>query len=257
MQHKKIFTCIILLLFAGCLPGGLPKEKKLKEDKLLFSQAQKALSARDYMDAIELFEIFIERFPDSDGISWAYQRLGESFEGLLQVEYFERMEKGEAECSARKEFLARFGTFGCWKESNSTLSYNGNHYRHIITKFPDSPIADEAAYRLVPRSKDYGGMPDGPLKELKALKQVLEKFPSTSFRPEILYKMAHRCHILYEIYSFSPDVRLRDKQKAGQYRDKAAYLYKLSFSLPDNSKYSQKAWSGLRSLDEGKRIYIH
>ena len=74
-----------------------PKEKKLDEDQALFKDAQKALDARLYVEAIDLFKEFIKKYPDSKGYSWAFQRLGESFEGLLEVEYRKRIENGQSE----------------------------------------------------------------------------------------------------------------------------------------------------------------
>ena len=67
--------------------------------------------------------------------------------------------------------------------------------------------------------------------------------------------MAHRCHILYEIFSFSPQPGVLDRQKAAQFRTKALYLYKMALKSPDQTKYSQKAWAGLKALEDGRRIY--
>jgi hypothetical protein len=237
--------------------AGGPKQKKKKDDQLLFSEAQKALDAKDYIDAIELFQLFAEKFPKSDRYTWALQRLGESFEWLLEIEYKKRVENGNQENEVKKEFLSKHGHYGCWEETSDGLKYNLMHYKIILDKFPDSEIADEAAYRIIPWEKDYKGQPEGLLRELNHLEQILEHYPSTSLRYETLYRMARRCHILYEIYAFSPGTGMRDRDKAEQYRNKALYLYKLALNSPRHTKYSQKAWKGLTLLEEGeKRIYI-
>jgi len=56
---------------------------------------------------------------------------------------------------------------------------------------------------------NYHGQPDGVLRELKQLEEIFAKYPETSFRPMILYQMAQRCHILYEIYSFLLPLRYK------------------------------------------------
>ncbi len=244
----------MLVLFCGCLMGA-PKEKKLKEDQALFKDAQKALDVRLYVDAIDLFKEFIKKYPDSKGYSWAFQRLGESFEGLIEVEYKRRIENGESEKSVRQVFLEKYGSFECWEEAPDGLHYDLSHYRFLLDEFPDSPIADEAAYRLIKQETDYRGDPAGYIKEIKELERILEKYTSTTLRPEILYRMANKCHILYEIYSFSPDLKIRDSEKASQYRSKTVFLYKLTLKSPEYSKFSTKAWRGLELLERGTCIY--
>ena len=155
----------------------------------------------------------------------------------------------------RQAFLEKYGFFECWEEFPDGLYYDLSDYRLLLEKFPDSPIADEAAYRIIKQDKDYHGDPAGYLKEIKELESILEKYTSTTLRPEILYKMAYRCHILYEIYLFSPDSKINDKEKAVQYRDKAVYIYKLTLKSPDHSKFSTKAWRSLELLERGTRIY--
>lgn len=252
---KAVFP-VLLLCMAGCSMLTGDSEPKQHEDRLLFSEAQKALDARDYIDAITKFQLFVERFPKSEQYTWALQRLGESFEGLLEVAYRRKIERGMDKAAAAKEFLAVYGKYNCWIESADGPAYNLMHYKMILEKTPDSPIADEAAYRIIVWEKEYKGQPEGVLKELAALESVLEKYPTTSLRSEILYKMAHRCRILYEIYGFSPRAGMRNPGKAEQYRSKAVYMYKLCLESPDHTDYSQKAWSELSALEAGKRIYI-
>ena len=249
----SIISLLILLLFSGCLMRT-PKEKKLDEDQALFKDAQKALDARLYVEAIDLFKEFKKKYPDSKGYSWAFQRLGESFEGLIEVEYRKRIENGQSEKAARQAFLEKYGFFECWEELPDGLYYDLSQYRLLLEKFPDSPIADEAAYRIIKQDKDYQGDPAGYLKEIKELESILEKYTSTTLRPEILYKLAYRCHMLYEIYSFSSDLKIKDKEKASQYKEKAVYLYKLTLKSPDHSKFSTKAWRSLELLERGTRI---
>jgi hypothetical protein len=71
----------------------------------------------------------------------------------------------------------------------------------------------------------------------------------------ILYQMAQRCHILYEIYSFSPSPAVQNSQKAQEYREKAVYIYKLTLESPDHTTYADKAWKDMDVLQKGGRIY--
>ncbi|MEI6126339.1 MAG: hypothetical protein WCQ99_07260 [Pseudomonadota bacterium] len=254
-HRSKIFFALFFLLATGCLPGG-STDPKLKGSKLLFSEAQKSLDARDYVDAISKLQMFLEQFPKAEQYSWALQRLGEAFEGLLAVAYHRRIENGEDQAAVAKDFLLKYGNYNCWKEEPSGIKYTLVQYKTLLEKFPDSPIADETEYRMIPWEADYKGRPEGIVKELTHLEAVLEKYPSTSLRQEILYKMAHRCRMLYEIHSFSPKADLHDAARGEQYRSKATYMYRLCLNASDQTDYAQKAWAELASLEEGKRIYI-
>lgn len=257
VYRKKLILVMFFFLATACMTTGGPKQHGKKEDQLLFLEAQKALDARDYADAVDLFQLFIDRFPNSEGYTLALQRLGESFEGLIEIEYRRRVANGEQEGVVKQDFLSRYGHCKCWEETPDGLTYNLMHYKTIIEKFPDSLVADESAYRIIPWEKDYKGSPEGLLRELKHLEKILEQYPSSSLRYEILYKMARRCHILYEIYAFSPGTGIRNKEKAEHYRSKALFLYKLALESPSQTRYSHQAWEGLTWLEEGqKRIYV-
>lgn len=257
VYRKKLILIMLFVLVTACMTTGGSKQHGKKEDQLLFLEAQKALDARDYIDAVDLFQLFIDRFPNSEGYTLALQRLGESFEGLIEIEYRKRIADGEQEAVVKQDFLSSYGHYKCWEETPDGLAYNLTHYKTIIEKFPDSLVADEAAYRIIPWEKDYKGSPEGLLRELRHLEKILEQYPSSSLRYEILYKIARRCHILYEIYAFSPHTNIRDKEKAEHYRTKAVFIYKLALESPSQTKYSHQAWEGLILLEEGrKRIYI-
>jgi hypothetical protein len=250
---------LVVLFVAGltaCLPSGGGKERKKPEDVALFAEAQKAFDVRDYAGAIELLELFLKRFPRSELYTWALQRLGESLEGALEVEYAEPVRKGTRERDARRDFLERHARHGCWREDAPALQYDGSHYRTILEQHPDSPIADEAAYRLITWEEDYRGRPEPVARELASLEQVLERYPETSLRYEILYKMAYRCHVLHELYAFSLRSGVRDRERAEQYRTKALYLYRLALGSPRHTVYTARAWEGMRALEEGRRIYL-
>ncbi len=253
-NKQLLLVTILLICLTACLGG--PKQRKQKADQQLFSQAQKAFEARDYIDAIDLYQHFIDSYPHSKIFTIALQRLGESFEGLLETEYTRRIESGESAGTVLKQFLSQYGHYECWEESAAGLSYNLTHYKTILEKYPDSPIADEAAYRSIVWQTDYRGQPEGLLAELEQLEKILEQYPTTSLRHEILYKMAHRCHILHELYSFSYNPRVKDRARAGQYHTKTLYLYRLALNSPSHTKYSQKAWEGLKALESGTRIYL-
>lgn len=255
-RHTVPVVAVCLLLAAGGCFFAVPSEQQEKGDKLLFSEAQKSLDARDYVDAIAKFQLFLEQFPKSQQYTWALQRLGESYEGLLEVACSRRVQQGEDPGAVHREFLQKYGHYKVWTEDAQGIRYNQAHYREIVEKFPDSPIADEAEYRLIPWAGDYKGEPAAVAGEIARLEAVLEKYPSTSLRPEILYKIAHRCRILYEIAAFSPRTQFRDREKADQYRSKAVYAYKLCLKSPEHTGFTQKAWAELTSLEEGKRIYI-
>ncbi len=249
----------VLFSQAGCMLLGLSgddSEPSRDDKEILFTEGEKAMEAKDYEQAIHHFQTFADEFPKSKQYTWALQRLGESYEGLLDFYYAKRIAAGKPEPDARREFLARFGKYKCWNETPDGLQYNRAEYKKILDNFPMSNIADEAAYRMIVWEKDYHGNPAGVLREIADLEKVLSQYKDTSLKPEILYKIARRYRILYEMYSFSPKPGARNPEKAAEYRDRTKLAYRLCLESSDKSDYGQKAWSELESFEQGGRIYI-
>lgn len=259
MIKKQLAVCVAglaaVLFLSGCIPSGKTKTPDLPDDRLIFSQAQQALDARDYPDAAELLEIFLREFPQSKQYSWGLQRMGEAMEGLLHTQYLLPIERGQTEAASRKTFLASYGTYACWLEDNGRLTYDGSHYQKLLDDDPDSNIADEAAYRLVLLRADSQDSPENIKQELQDFERVLERYPSTSFRYEIFYIMANRCHQLYELYAYSPRPDTANRAEAQLYKEKAVYLYSLALKSPQHGLFAEKAWQNLRDLEDGRRIF--
>jgi hypothetical protein len=254
MKKTGLALLSLILLCACALLPEMPKRKPGEEQSLMM-EAQKALDAKAYVDAIALFQKYTSTYPKSKDYTIALQRLGESYEGLWNMEYQRRITNGEPAPQVKKDFLAKYGHYNCWLEGPRGLSYNRACFKTILDQYPDSPIADEAAYHMIQWEDSYHGRPDGVLRELKQLEEIFAKYPETSFRPMILYQMGQRCQILYEIYSFSPSPAVQNPQKAQEYREKTIYLYKLTLESPEHTTYAEKAWKDLDVLQKGERIY--
>jgi len=256
-MQRRIPGCIIaaFLFLAGCLPSGNVPEPRLSDDALIFSQAQKALDARDFHDAASLLQIFLREFPNSKRYTWGLQRMGEAMEGVLNNYYLQPIERGRDEKSAREAFLASYGSYGCWTAASGRLNYDGTHYRRLLADYPDCNIADEAAYRLVLLNTDPDGRPENIKRELQYFEEVVERYPTSSFRYEIFYEMAYRCHRLYEVYSYSNQPGEADRQQAQLYREKAVYLYSLALKSPQHGLFAEKAWKNLQDLEDGRRLF--
>ena len=209
-----------------------------------------------YEEAIEKCQGFMKNFPESKFYDLVLLKLGEAFEGLWEKDYYQLIKDGLAEEVARKKFLEKYGHYQCWLEKPSGIQYNLKRYKEMMGKFPESNYADEAAYHLIPWVYKYEELPESPLKEIEYLEKVLQDYPTTSLRPKIYYQIAYRLHLLYEVYAFSPQVDLRNKEEAGKFREKALYFYKLVLKQPVQSEFSRSAWEGLKKLEEGKRIYL-
>lgn len=256
-MQRYVPICILaaFMLLAGCLPSGDVPEPRLSDDALIFSQAQKALDAHDYPDAARLLQIFLREFPRSKRYTWALQRMGEAMQGLLASYYLRPIERGQDEPGARAAFLASYGSYGCWTAAGGRLNYDGSHYHRLLADYPDCNIADEAAYRLVLLSADPEGRPENIKQELGYFEEVLERYPTSSFRYEIFYDMAYRCHRLYELYSYSNRPGESDPKQAQLYREKAVYLYSLALKSPRHGLFAEKAWKNLRDLEDGRRVF--
>ena len=258
-SSTKITLGILIALLnfqAGCILLGSGEEPKKGDRQILFTEGEKAMEAKDYEQAIHHFQTFADQYPKSKQYTWALQRLGESYEGLLTFYYKKKIEAGKTEPDARRAFLEKYGHYNCWVQTPDELQYNREQYKLILEKHPKSDIADEAAYRMIVWEKDYKGNPEGALREIAELEKVLSQYPDTSLKSEILYKTARRCRTLYEMYAFSPKAGVRNAEKAEQYRAKTKLAYQLCLDASDKSDYGQKAWSELESLDQGTRIYI-
>lgn len=255
--RQAVLHCVLaaVVLAAGCLPSGNVRTPRMSDDALIFSQAQQALDAHDYPDAAGLLQLFLREFPDSKRYTWGLQRMGETMEGLLSSRYLRPIENGQDASSVRAAFLAAHGSYGCWKTDAALLRYDGSHYRRLLEKFPDSDIADEAAYRLVVLDSEPQGSPGKVEQEIAALELVLERYPTTTLRHEILFEMACRCHRLYELYAYSGQPVAVRRERAKHYREKAVYLYTLTLKSPQHSLLSEKAWSNLQDIEDGRRIF--
>jgi outer membrane protein assembly factor BamD (BamD/ComL family) len=257
---KKSLHCLLiagLYCQAGCmLLGGGGEEPAKGDQEILFTEGEKAMEAKDYEQAIGHFQTFTDQFPKSKQYTWALQRLGESYEGLLTFYYKKKIEAGKPEPEARRAFLEKYGRYKCWTETPDELQYNRMQYKLLLEKHPKSDIADEAAYRMIVWEKDYKGKPEGVLREIAELEKVLSQYPDTSLKPEILYKTARRYRTLYEMYAFSKKTGVRNPEKSEQYRAKTKFAYQLCLDSADRSDYGQKAWEEIEAFEQGRRIYI-
>ena len=254
--HLIVMLIALLHVQAGCMLLGGGGEPQKSDKEILFTEGEKAMEAKDYEQAIHHFQTFADQFPKSTPYTWALQRLGESYEGLLTFYYKKKIEAGKPEPEARKAFLEKYGRYSCWIETPGELQYNRMQYKLILEKHPKSDIADEAAYRMIIWEKDYKGSPEGVLRELAELEKVLSQYPDTSLKPEILYKTARRCRTLYEMYAFSKKAGVRNAEKAEPFRAKTKFVYQLCLDSADRSDYGQKAWEELQAFEQGRRIYI-
>jgi hypothetical protein len=253
--NRILFPLLLLMCFSACIFLPMP-EPKPGEEEALFQKIIELSDDRIYEEAIKACKEFLENFPESKIYDVVLLKLGEAFEGLLQTRYYQPVEEGMPAEAANKQFTEKYGHYQCWTDTPCGLQYNLSHYREMMDRFPDSAYADEGEYHLIAWSCDYKGLPEGPLEEIRSMEKILQKYPTTSLKPELYYKIAYRFHILYEIFSFSPQKNLRNAEKSKDYKDKALYFYQMSLRQPMQSKFSKKAWEDLGKLEDGKRIYI-
>ena len=231
-------------------------EKKLNEEQTQLKAILELSDDNLYVEVIDECREFLELFPESKYGDIALLKLGEAYEGLLEDEYYAPVAEGAPEGETEEAFIATHGHYACWLETPCGLRYNLSAYKEMMERFPESMFADEAEYHLIPWVCDYEGLPEGPLQEIRDLEKVLRKYPTTSLKGEIYYKIAYRFQILYEIFAFSPQANLRNMDKAREYKEQARYSYQMSLKFPIQSEYSKRAWKDLNSLEEGRRIYI-
>jgi len=254
VKRRRVLTCfIILLLIQGCLIPGQKKPKKDPEREM-FMEIMTAFDNRAFESSINTSRQFLSQYPESPAKDPVLMRMGESFEGLLRQYYLSSIDEGMDEAAARASFLERYGHYDCWGERPGTLVYNKGIYRRLLQENPKSNYADEAAYNLIVFERDYEGNPERIRTEITSLEGVITKYPTTSLRPKILFKMGYRFHLLYELYSSSDDPKKRDSDKAQESFRQAEYLYKLCLNLPHGSEYSKNALRYLEMLRQGTRV---
>ena len=123
-------------------------------------------------------------YPQSKDYTIALQRLGESYEGLLEMEYQRRITSKESAPQVKKDFLAKYGHYNCWNDGPQGLTYNHACYKTLLEQYPDSPIADEAAYRMI----QVGGQLSWPAlmaccASSNSLRRFLQNTPKPRFDP--------------------------------------------------------------------------
>ena len=254
-MRSLVISLTFLLFLNGCIFLPVP-EKKFNEEQTQLKAIFELSDDRLYAKAIDECREFLELFPESKYGDIALLKLGEAYEGLLEYDYYQPVAEGAPEGETEKAFIAKHGHYECWVEIPCGLRYNLNTYKEMMERFPESMFADEAEYHLIPWLCDYKRLPEDPLQEIRDLEKVLQKYPTTSLKGEIYYKIAYRFQILYEIFSFSPQTNLRDMDKASEYKEQARYSYQMALKFPVQSEYSKRAWKDLNNLEEGKRIYI-
>jgi len=251
----RVISLTLLFFLSACIFLPVP-EKKFNEEQTQLKAIFELSDDRLYAKAIDECREFLELFPESKYGDIALLKLGEAYEGLLEYDYYQPVAEGAPEGETEKAFIAKHGHYECWVETPCGLRYNLNTYKEMMERFPESMFADEAEYHLIPWLCDYKRLPEDPLQEIRDLEKVLQKYPTTSLKGEIYYKIAYRFQILYEIFSFSPQTNLRDMDKASEYKEQARYSYQMALKFPVQSEYSKRAWKDLNNLEEGRRIYI-
>lgn len=254
-MRYRVISLTLLFFLSACIFLPVP-EKKFNEEQTQLKAIFELSDDRLYAKAIDECREFLELFPESKYGDIALLKLGEAYEGLLEYDYYQPVAEGAPEGETEKAFIAKHGHYECWVETPCGLRYNLNTYKEMMERFPESMFADEAEYHLIPWLCDYKRLPEDPLQEIRDLEKVLQKYPTTSLKGEIYYKIAYRFQILYEIFSFSPQTNLRDMDKASEYKEQARYSYQMALKFPVQSEYSKRAWKDLNNLEEGRRIYI-
>ena len=254
-MRYRVISLTLLFFLSACIFLPVP-ERKLNEEQTQLKAIFELSDDRLYAKAIDECREFLELFPESKYGDIALLKLGEAYEGLLEYDYYQPVAEGAPEGETEKAFIAKHGHYECWVETPCGLRYNLNTYKEMMERFPESMFADEAEYHLIPWLCDYKRLPEDPLQEIRDLEKVLQKYPTTSLKGEIYYKIAYRFQILYEIFSFSPQTNLRDMDKASEYKEQARYSYQMALKFPVQSEYSKRAWKDLNNLEEGRRIYI-
>jgi len=254
-MHRIKFFLLLILFVNSCILLPMP-ERKLSDEKLQLIEIMELSKTERYEQAVEKCQEFMKEFPESEYYDIALMKLGDGFKGLVEQDYLQLIKDGQSEEEARKNFLGKYGHYQCWLEGPCGIQYNLECFKEMMERFPDSNYADEATYHLIPWVCDYKGLPEGPLEEIGYLEKILQKYPTSSLRSEVYYQVAHRFHIIYEIYAFSPQAELRNTVEAKKYREKSLYFYRLVLKQPVQSKFSRSAWEDIKKLEEGERIYI-
>lgn len=256
--HKSILLVAFLTVVvctAGCFLLA-PKAPQENPEQQLLREITTAFESRAYESSITLCRQFLDRYPESERKDGVFIKLGESYEGLLRREYHARIEEGMEEASARAAFFAKYNHYDCWEDKEGVLVYNKEVYRRLLAENPHSPYADEAAYNLISWEEEADADPSRLRNEIDSLNKLLNTYPTSTLRPKIFFQLGYRFHLLYEIYSFSPDHAQRDREKAQENLQQAEYLYRLCLNTPRGSEYSKKALRNLELIRQGTAVFI-
>jgi outer membrane protein assembly factor BamD (BamD/ComL family) len=94
-MKKILLLCLLTILLNDCIFLPEMPQRQPGEEQRYLIEGQKAFDTKAYPEAIKLFQGYLDRYPKSKESSMVLQRLGESFEGLLEMEYQRRIKNNE------------------------------------------------------------------------------------------------------------------------------------------------------------------
>ena len=139
-MKKSLLLCLLTILLNGCIFLPEMPQRKPGEEQRYLIEGQKAFDDKAYPEAIKLFQGYLDKYPESQESSIVLQRLGESFEGLLEMEYQRRIKNSEPEPLVRKQFLEKYGSYNCWETTLPVLPITAASTRCCLKSILTAPL---------------------------------------------------------------------------------------------------------------------
>jgi len=238
-------------------------------DAALLARAQWNISG--YSDGTPESEMglcwaLLQNFKQSSYRAAAWWRLARAADGLVPVlqvrlgiirrDFEQRGIRGERETNT--QFNGEVAHFERWGVRYGvghygSVRYDMDAFRRIVSDYPDSEFADDAAWALVnaPDDGEWENHPPGPLAEVAECEQFLSRFPTTPLRVEALTRIAFLCRYLQASYTwFEPDA-----ERAANWRDRALRTYRRVLELAPGTLEAAGATSAIAEIDAGLFIF--
>ncbi|MDD5774079.1 MAG: tetratricopeptide repeat protein [bacterium] len=193
----------------------LDKNFRLKEDEFLSFAEYNYRGRKDFKKAIDLFNLFIKKYPKSENVIRVYVEIADSYS--LQKDF-------DNAILSYKQIVERYknGKLSLEKRAAS-LAEDGIKFLEENSDFDRKPLS---LYADMNNEKD-------PVKKIEMARKILEKYPSCNLADEIQFKIA-------KLYSVDG---LNDF-------DQAQKEYKKLIMTYPKSKYVEVAMNSIRGIDE-------
>lgn len=198
MKSRKWVVLLMLAMLAWpfeAMAAPKPAPAKSKPAATAISRAHVALKAKQYHKAIEtLSKVALDpgfnADPSGPALLMLLAEASEAYVKSINARYWQRSRLNPRSPSwlgyVRREQRWASGRLASFEyyDPRARYRYAGDAYQLLLTKFPKHPLAEEAAWRLIPREDDgeHDLSVDPALRDATRHERFLRQYPRSKYR---------------------------------------------------------------------------